>query len=135
MLDDEAVEGEVLVKRANDVVTVGVGVGVAALLLEDVTFGVGVARHVEPVTAPALAIARRAEQPIHHPGERFGRLVGKKICDLTRRGGQAGQIVGRATNQGPFVRLPGGRQPPGLEFCQHECVDRIVPPPGIANGR
>ena len=58
LLDDEPVVGQVVVERADDLVAVGVRVRVAALLLEDVALGVGVAGDVEPVPAPALAVVR-----------------------------------------------------------------------------
>src|SRR5207247_7507691 len=90
LLDDESAERQVLVERANDVVAIRVGVGIAALFLEHVAFRVGVTGHIEPVSAPTLAVARRTEQSVHDPGKRFRRIVREKILDLLWRRRQAG---------------------------------------------
>ena len=67
----ELVVRQVLVEGVHHPVAVGVGVGVAALLLEDVAFRVGVAGDIEPVPGPALAKSRSGEEPVH---EFLGRL-------------------------------------------------------------
>jgi hypothetical protein len=75
LLEQELIVGQVLVERADDPVAVGVGVGVAPLLLEDVALGVGVAGDVEPVAAPALAVARRREEAVDHFRKRTRRFI------------------------------------------------------------
>ena len=57
---DEAVVGHVFVEGADDPVAVGVGIGEA---FADVA-GVGVAGYIEPVAAPALAVARGGEEAV-----------------------------------------------------------------------
>ena len=66
LLMNEAVEGEVGVEGADDVVAVGVGVGEAAFgVADEVALGVGVAGDVEPVAAPAFAVAGAGEEAVH----------------------------------------------------------------------
>src|SRR5439155_8396268 len=62
LLDKELIVRQVLVERANDPVAIGERERVTSLFLEDVTLGVRVARDVEPISPPALAIAGRREQ-------------------------------------------------------------------------
>ena len=99
---DELVERLVVVGRfdhdnrdsANDHGRTGSGFRVAV--------GVRVAGDVEPVTAPAFAVVRRGEQAIN---ERFNRRVrianglSDKRVHFLRRGRQAGEVEGRATDE------------------------------------
>ena len=107
LLDDELVVRQVGIQRGDDPVAVGVAVGeIARLVAGEVALGVGVARHVEPVAAPAFAVAGRGEQAVHDFGKGVGRGVLFKRLDL--RGGrrQAGEVVGRAADE---RALRGGR--------------------------
>ena len=62
LLDDELVERQILVEGAHHPVAKGVGERIARFLVAaDVAFGVRVARHVEPVAAPAFAVVWRGE--------------------------------------------------------------------------
>ena len=54
--------------------------------------GVRIASHVQPMTAPFLAISGRGQQAIHHLGERVLRLVGQESIDLRLGRRQAGQV-------------------------------------------
>ena len=82
---EEAVVGQVAVEGGDDPVAVGVGVGVAALLLEDVALGVGVACDVEPVASPAFAEGRRGQQPIDEFLDRLRVAVLRERFDLGSR--------------------------------------------------
>ena len=64
-------------KLLDHVVAVGPGVRIIRVfaLAFDLALGVAVARHVEPVAAPALAVMRRGEQAIHDFREGVGRFV------------------------------------------------------------
>src|SRR5207249_8582235 len=73
LFNNKPVERQILVERADNVVAVRVGVGVAAFLLENVALGVGVTGDIEPVPSPTLAVAGRTEQAVHDFGKSFGR--------------------------------------------------------------
>ena len=104
----------------------------------NVAFGVRVTRDVEPVTAPALAVARRRQQTVHYARERFGRRVSKKRIHLFRCRRQAGQIVSGAPNQGALVRRGRCLQAFLFESGNNEIINRCLQPAGITdlgNGR
>ena len=61
----EQVVGHVAVERLNHPVAIAEGVRVG-LFLGGIELVVGVARHIQPVAAPSLAVARRGQQPVHH---------------------------------------------------------------------
>ena len=90
LLADELVVRLVGVEGVDDVVAVAPGVGPVVVLLEPA--GVRVARHVQPVAAPALAVVRRVEQPVYQPLPGAARRVGEVLVDLRRRRRQAGQV-------------------------------------------
>ena len=76
--DEEPVVRQVLVEGPHHVIAVGVRPGEIAVLEQHVAFGVGVSSHVKPVTAPALAVVRRSQQPIDQPiGRVRSRLQGR----------------------------------------------------------
>ena len=62
LLGDEAVVGQVAVEGVDHIVSVAPGVWVAMVLVQPGR--IGVARNVEPVSPPALAVARTGEQPV-----------------------------------------------------------------------
>ena len=72
-----------------------------------VTVAVGVARGVEPVARPFLAVARRGEERFHEGGVGFVPVLGvgrDELIELPRRRRQADQIEPKAARQ----RLGGG---------------------------
>ena len=89
LLDREPVEGHVRVEGVDHPVAVGPDRAAVVLL---VAVGVGVAREVEPVARPALAVVRRGEQAIDEPFVGVGTFVGQKRVDLRGRRRQAGQV-------------------------------------------
>ena len=89
LLLDEAVERLVGVQGADHVVAVAPGVGIEVVGLE--AAGVGVAGHVEPVPAPALAVLRRGEQAVDQPFVGVGPLVVGEAFDLVGRAGAVPQ--------------------------------------------
>ena len=93
-------------KRGDDVIAIAPGVAVGHVLVEAV--GVGVAGHVEPVPAPPLAVRRRGQQPIDHPIERVGPIVGEERVNLVGRRRQTGQVERHPANECSLV----GRQSP-----------------------
>ena len=119
----EAVIGQVAVEGGDDPVAVGVGVGVAALLLEDVALGVGVTRDVEPVASPAFAEGRRGEEPID---ELLGRLrvaVLDEGLEFERRRRQPPERQVEPAGEHVAGRLGRERQALGLEAGEDEGVD------------
>ena len=90
-------KGSVLVKRLDHVVAIAPGIR------KDVVFvhagRVGIARDIEPVPAPTLAILRRGEQPVDDLREGIRGVVRQKLVDLLQSGRQARQIECRAPQQ------------------------------------
>src|SRR5262249_60051551 len=69
LVQDELIVRQVPIKAANHVVPVAPRVG--TLIIVRVAAGVGVSHYVEPMTRPALAVARRGEQPVYQGREGF----------------------------------------------------------------
>jgi hypothetical protein len=136
LLGEEAVEGQVLVEGADDVIAVGVGVGPDAVgaVHEHAVLGVGVAGHVQPVAGPALAVGRRGQQPLHHLLVSAGRGVALEGPDLGHRRRQAGQVERDPADQGAAVGRRRGRQPLFLQLRQDEVVNRVGGPVGVPDG-
>ena len=75
LMDDEAVEGHVLIEGPDHPVAVAPGLerlanGVAGLGVA--VMEVGVAYHIEPVAGPALSVCGRGQQPVDYRGEGRG---------------------------------------------------------------
>ena len=81
LFEDETVERAVAVEGLDDVVAVGVGERNAALAVGGFFRGVGVARDVEPVAAPALAVFGASEELVDECGERGGARGGSERLD------------------------------------------------------
>ena len=79
---EELIVGQVLVECVHDPVAVSVGVRVAALFLEDVTFGVGVAGDIEPVTTPAFPEGWVCHEAVDKFFRGSGVLVGNEGGDF-----------------------------------------------------
>src|SRR5439155_19702892 len=81
LLEDKFIVRQIVVEGPNHIVAISVGIRKAALLVENVTFGVSIAGHVEPVSAPALAVLARGQQPIDESSEGIRDLVcNKRAC-------------------------------------------------------
>ena len=124
---EEAVVGQVGVERVDDPVAVGVGVRVEALLAGvDVALGVRVARDVEPVTRPALAVVRGGEELVGEiadcrlPIADCARL--RERLDFLRRRREAGEVVGQAADERARVGGWRGLQVVRLELGEDEVV-------------
>ena len=64
LLGDEIVEGAILVEGPDHVVAVSPGPRTLGIGLH-APVGVGISRHIEPVTPPTFTISRRIQKPIH----------------------------------------------------------------------
>ena len=128
---EELVVGEVVVEGLHDPIAIGIGVGVAAFFLEDVALRVGVAGHVEPVSAPAFAEGRRREQAIDQLLEGLRVLVGDEGGDLG--GGRliADERKGQATDDDFTARLRVEVEAGLLELGQDEAVERLADLGGV----
>ena len=101
LLDDEAVVRLVLVERSDHVIAIGVRVGIAPLLGEDVPLGVGIAGHVEPVPAPGLRrsggrLSRRSTTRANAWGDSSARKASTSSGDR----GEPGEVEGRRDGSG-----------------------------------
>ena len=84
---------------------------------------VGVARHIQPMTSPALPVARRSQQSVNHMLERNLGIVANEVFDFFGSGRQPVQIEGRPPDQRSLVRS--GSRPQSLldQPMQQERVD------------
>ena len=105
LLADELAIGLVLVVGVDDVVAIPPGILPDIVLLEPGR--IGIAGHIHPVSAPALAVLRRGEQPLDQPLPRAAVGVGKKLVDLRESRWQPGQVESSA----PQPRERVGRRP------------------------
>ena len=80
LLADELVVRQILVERFNDVIAIAPCIRVAVVFV--VAGGIGIARDVQPVASPLLAISRRGEQAIHGLLVRFRGMVRQEALDL-----------------------------------------------------
>src|SRR5690606_27210337 len=124
LLDDESVERKILVERADDVIAIRVGERILALRREDVAAGVRVARDIEPMARPSVAVARRGEKALDDALPSIGTIVREELLDLARCRRKPGEIEGRAADERASICLRGGLESAALERAQHELVDR-----------
>ena len=108
LLAHELVIGLVLIERPDHVVAVAPGVAVHDVVVHPVA--IRIARHVQPMPAPALPVARRGQQPVHNPREGIVRRIGEERSDLVRGGKQAVQVERSPPNQRSLVAGSCGAQ-------------------------
>ena len=132
LLLHEPVVRLVAVERLDDPVAIAECIRVRNVLVEPVR--VGIAGDVEPVSAPALAVARRRQEPLDHPFVGVGPLVGEERVDLGRGRRQAGQVERDPSQQLPPAGGGDRGQPLRLEPGQDEPVDRAAHPGRVVDG-
>ncbi len=103
LLEDESVIGHVAVEGPDQPVAIAEPVRVEPGL-ERVGLVLAVTGHVEPVTAPALAIVGRGQQPIDQPIVGVGGIVVDKGRDLLGTRRQPDQVERDPADQGGLVR-------------------------------
>ncbi len=128
LFDEELVIGFVVFEGLDDVVAVGIGVGVAAFFLEDVAFGIGVAGDIEPVAGPAFAVAGGVEELFDGGGVVFGGGVLEEGVDLLGGGGEAGEVIVEPAEERARVGWGCGLGLGGFEFSEDELVDGVGGP-------
>ena len=121
LLLHEAVVRLIAIQRIDHVIAIAPGVRPRFVALE--ALALRVARQVEPVPSPALAVLRRCQQAIHHLRERIRRLVGDKRIDFGRRRRQSDQVERRAPQQRDLVRGRPRRDRLRLQFRRDEAID------------
>ena len=124
LLEHEAVVWHVLIERANDVVAVGVSVGIAAFLRERVAFGIGIPRDIQPMAAPPFAIPRRRQQSINQPPRRVRGLVRDKRVNRVGVQRYAKQIERESASQRPSIRERGKFEPRRLQRQSDQRIER-----------
>ena len=102
---NEGVVGLVAIERLDHVIAIAPGGDEEVVGLKPGC--VGVANQVEPVAAPALAVARRGEQAVDQLLVGVARLVVDELVHLLRRGRQTVQVEVGAANQSAAIRRRG----------------------------
>ena len=126
LLAEEAGVGFVGVEGVDDVVAIAPGVGDVGIEFE--AGGVGVADEVEPVAAPFFAVAGGGEELVD---ELF---VGRGFGELAGAGGEAGEVVIGAADEGGAVGLGGGGELMFGVFGGDEMIYSITGPGGRGGG-
>ena len=134
LLAHDLVERPIGVERADDVIAIAIGQRPVGIGVE-VAVGVGVARGIEPVLAPSLAVSGAGQQAIDEPlvGVRAGVVDERR--DLVGRRRQAGQVEGQAADQGGAVGVGAEGQPAVLERPLDEAIDRTADAAAVAARR
>ena len=123
---DKFVVRLVFVEGADDVVAVAPHVG--ALVVVGVTAGVRVARHVQPMLPPALAVMRTGQQAINERRPRLDRVLVPSLAELEnlkRSRRQAREVIIRPLHQRAKIRLRRPRKSRRLELAVDEGIHRI----------
>ena len=126
VLARELVIRHVLVEGADQIVPVLKGVRDARVTLRAVR--VRVAHEIHPVPRPALAIARRGEEPVDDALEGALPLVQKEGRELLRRRREACERVAEAADQRATVRRRRGRETLLALRAPDEVVDWVARP-------
>ncbi len=125
LFDREAVERHVVVQGLDHPVAIGPHF---ALAVDRIAVRVGVARLVEPVPAPALAVVGRGEQAVDQRLVSRGTFIFDEPLDLVRRRQQSDQVEIDAANQRRSIGRGRRRQSFGFQPRQNELVDRVTDP-------
>ncbi len=120
LFDGELIKRHVAVDGVDDPVAVAPSVWARAVFL--VSVAVGVARLIEPVTAPALAEVGGREGTVDERDEGVRGVVLQKRGDLVAGWRKTREIVAEAFDQGDFVCRGRG----GDVFLRESCVNDFV---------
>ena len=130
LIDDEAIDRQVMVQGVDDPVAVGPH---RAGAVDREAVRIAVAGQVEPVPGPAFAVVGRRQQPIDESLVSVGPAVGEEIGDFLRRRRQADEIEADPANQGRAIGLGRRRQLVLPQPGEDEAVDRVADPRIIAD--
>ena len=118
--------GKILIEGADQPITVGVGVGVAALFLKDVAFGIGITGDVHPAAGLAFPKSWSGQETVHQLGHGLGRGIGDEGLDFLKGGWQAGEVEAGAADQGSAVSFRGKGQSGFFEERQHVAIEWLA---------
>lgn len=130
LFEQEAVEGQVLVEGADDVVAVFVGVGPRGVVV-GVTVRIGIPGDVEPVPGPAFAIAGRGQEFIDQTFVGFGGVVAQELIDFVGGGRQAEEVEVEATDEGGLGGVGREMEAFGFEGTREQGIDGGTEPLGM----
>ena len=133
LLDDELIERGVAVEGVDDVVAIAPCVRHLDVVVQ--TRRVRVARHVEPVASPLLAISRGLQQTVDEPSECAGGLVCQEFLDFRFCGGEAVKVVLGAPQESESVSAGRRGKLLLLKPRQDEVVDRSLRPAFVLHAR
>jgi hypothetical protein len=133
LADQEFIIRQVAVQSLNHPVAIFVRVGIVPIFGEEVTLAVGIARNVEPMPGPALAIVRRFQELFQSAIKRD--LVAGQSLDTGSRRGQARHVEAAAAISRAEVRRRGWRQTGGFELREDKEVDGRLRPCAVLHGR
>ena len=131
LLDGELVEGQIAIQRVDDPLAVAPRPGARAIFF--VAIAIRVARQVEPVARPLLAVVRGIEQPVHIALVGVGARVGGEFAYLFGSGRQAGEVETDAAQQGELGGFGRGRDALLFQAGEDEIVDFVARPGAIAH--
>ena len=123
LFNDEAVVRHVAIEGVDDIIAKRPLLARHVLL---VTVAVRVARRVEPVPSPTLAVMRRIQQPLDLLRVGVRRFVGEERIHLREGRRQTREVEMKAADQSDFVGLGRGLEFFEFEFCEDEMVERIA---------
>src|SRR5207253_10061562 len=122
-----------LVEGANHVVAIAPRVWTVVVVLESAR--VGVARHIEPVSAPPLSVVRRGQQRIDQSLPRARSGVSEERCGLGGSRRASGPIQIRAPQQREPRRARRGREALVLPRLFEETIDWMLEAGGNLRNR
>ena len=121
LFDHELVVGQIFIQRVDDPIAVGPG---EARLVFLEAIGVGVARGIKPVAAPALPIMRRGQQPLDEKIVRVGCVVRDEGVHFFDGRRQPDQVERQAADQRDLIGFRRRLQTFFFETRKNERVER-----------
>ena len=122
----ETIVGHVFVQRLHHPVAIGPGMGPEAFLpAVDITLGVRIARDVQPMPAPMLAVMRRIQKSIDATFVGLRIAVVCKCFDLVKARRQPGERVMQTPNQLRPIGWWGLLQTCATQAVQNKRINRI----------
>ena len=123
LFHQKAVVRQIFVERADDVVAIRPGPGVAFLFEEHVSLVVGVAGHIQPITAPSFSVVWVFQQAVHQTRKRIKRPVGHECRDVLGSRRQTQQVEVGPPRERRFFGLGRKLQSGPLQSVHDKLVD------------
>ncbi len=128
----ELIERHVAVQRTDHPVAIAPN---RARLVIGITGAVRVAREVQPLLRPVLAIRRLGQQTIDQFPVSLWRFIRYKRLHLIRRRRQSREVQTHAADERMLVRLQRGLPPASFQLRENEAVHIVAPPLRILHRR